>query len=221
MEADHRRHAEIENAIRDLNYDVGLNHLPSGRFAVNAAWLEVQVIAHNLARWTACIGLGEQIVTTKTLSGGSSPWPDGSPARHAASPCIFPSTGLGKPSAVAPWPGCEPFHSQPEGASVPEPPNGQPNVPANSRQSGPRVPLAASSPRYLALTDIRRRSQSLPAATEDRHRPPLLQSCPDHRLPLLLTAYSAVVTSSLRWIRVNGPMSLPFKYQTANNNCSA
>ena len=33
LEADHRRHAEIENAIRDLKYGVGLNHLPSGRFA--------------------------------------------------------------------------------------------------------------------------------------------------------------------------------------------
>ena len=32
LEADHRRHAEIENAIRDLKYGVGLNHLPSGRF---------------------------------------------------------------------------------------------------------------------------------------------------------------------------------------------
>ena len=39
LEADHRRHAEIENAIRDLKYGVGLNHLPSGRFAANAAWL--------------------------------------------------------------------------------------------------------------------------------------------------------------------------------------
>ena len=67
LEADHRRHAEIENAIRDLKYDVGLNHLPSGRFAANAAWLAVQVMAHNLARWTARIGLGEQVVTTKTL----------------------------------------------------------------------------------------------------------------------------------------------------------
>ena len=26
LEADHRRHAEIENAIRDLKYGVGLNH---------------------------------------------------------------------------------------------------------------------------------------------------------------------------------------------------
>ena len=39
LEADHRRHAEIENAIRDLKYGMGLNHLPSGRFAANAAWL--------------------------------------------------------------------------------------------------------------------------------------------------------------------------------------
>ena len=67
LEADHRRHAEIENAIRDLKYGVGLNHMPSGRFAANGAWLAVQVMAHTLARWTARIGLGEQIVTTKAL----------------------------------------------------------------------------------------------------------------------------------------------------------
>jgi hypothetical protein len=65
--ADHRRHAEIENAIRDLKYGMGLNHLPSGRFAANGAWLAVQVMAHNLARWTARLGLGAGIVTTKTL----------------------------------------------------------------------------------------------------------------------------------------------------------
>ena len=67
LEADHRRHAEIENTIRDLKYGVGLNHLPSGRFAANDAWLAVQVMAHNLARWAARIGLDEQLVTTKTL----------------------------------------------------------------------------------------------------------------------------------------------------------
>jgi hypothetical protein len=67
LEADHRRHAEIENAIRDLKYGVGLNHLPSGKFAANGAWLAVGVIAHNLARWTARLGLGAGIVTTKTL----------------------------------------------------------------------------------------------------------------------------------------------------------
>jgi hypothetical protein len=67
LEADHRRHAEVENGIRDLKYGVGLNHLPSGKFAANAAWLTLNVIAHNLARWISRIGLGEQLVTTKTL----------------------------------------------------------------------------------------------------------------------------------------------------------
>ena len=66
-EADHRRHAEIENAIRDLKYGVGLDHMPSARFAANGAWLAVQVMAHNLARWTARIGLGQRTVITKTL----------------------------------------------------------------------------------------------------------------------------------------------------------
>ena len=61
------RHAEVENAIRDLKYGVGLNHMPSGRFAANGAWLAVQVMAHNLARWTARIGLGERTVITNTL----------------------------------------------------------------------------------------------------------------------------------------------------------
>ena len=33
--AGRRRHAEVENAIRDLKYGVGLNHMQSGRFAAN------------------------------------------------------------------------------------------------------------------------------------------------------------------------------------------
>ena len=43
LEADHRRHAEIENVIRDLKYDVGLNHLPSGLFPAYAARLAPRV----------------------------------------------------------------------------------------------------------------------------------------------------------------------------------
>jgi hypothetical protein len=74
LEADHRRHAEVENAIRDLKEGVSLNHLPSGRFAANGAWLAIAMMAHNLARWTARIGLGSGIVTTRTLRGdGASP----------------------------------------------------------------------------------------------------------------------------------------------------
>jgi len=67
LEADHRRYAEVENAIRDLKEGVGLNHLPSGRFAANGAWLAVAAMAHDLARCAARIGLGEGIVTTKTI----------------------------------------------------------------------------------------------------------------------------------------------------------
>ena len=117
LEADHRRHAEIENAIRDLKYGVGLNHMPSGRFAANGAWLAVQVMAHNLARWTARIGLGEQIATTKTLRRRFFSLA-GRLTRSARrlTPCICHSAGLGKPSSVAPWHGCERFHSQPDGA---------------------------------------------------------------------------------------------------------
>ena len=67
LEADHRRHAEIENTIRDLKYGVGLNHLPSGRFGANAAWLALNVTAHNLARWNTRLGLGETVIATDTL----------------------------------------------------------------------------------------------------------------------------------------------------------
>ena len=45
LEADHRRHAVVEDPIRELKYGVGLNHLPSGRFAANAAWLALNVLA--------------------------------------------------------------------------------------------------------------------------------------------------------------------------------
>lgn len=67
LEQDHRRHAVVENAIRDLKEGVGLNHMPSGRFAANAAWLALNVIAHNLARWVSRIGLGDNLVTTSSL----------------------------------------------------------------------------------------------------------------------------------------------------------
>jgi hypothetical protein len=69
LEADHRRHAVVEDVIRDLKYGVGLNHLPSGRFSANAAWLALNVLAHNLARWVGTIGLGNEAapMTTKTL----------------------------------------------------------------------------------------------------------------------------------------------------------
>ncbi len=67
LEADHRRHAVVENTIRDLKEGVGLNHLPSGRFGANAAWLAFTALAHNLARWVARLGVGDQRLTTQRL----------------------------------------------------------------------------------------------------------------------------------------------------------
>ena len=72
-----------------------------------------------------------------------------------------------------------------------------------SRKLAP-VRSASTSPRHLALPNVPRRSQGLPAAAEDRHRPHLPESCPDHRLPLPLITHSAAATSYLRWIRAYG-----------------
>ena len=52
-DAYHRQHATVELAIRDLKNSTGLAHLPSGRFAANAAWLTCATLAHNLYRWLA------------------------------------------------------------------------------------------------------------------------------------------------------------------------
>ncbi|HZA82996.1 MAG TPA: IS1380 family transposase [Actinomycetes bacterium] len=69
LDADHRRHAVVELAIRDAKSGAGLNHHPSGRFFANAAWLVLVCLAHNLLRWTATLGLGtrNQLVVAKTL----------------------------------------------------------------------------------------------------------------------------------------------------------
>jgi len=49
IEADHRRHAVVEQRIAELK-SAGLAHLPSGKFMANAAWLALTVMAHNLGR---------------------------------------------------------------------------------------------------------------------------------------------------------------------------
>jgi hypothetical protein len=56
VDAFHRRHAEVELAIRDLKEGAGLEHVPSGQFFANGAWLCCAVLAHNLLRWTVTLG---------------------------------------------------------------------------------------------------------------------------------------------------------------------
>jgi hypothetical protein len=68
LDADHRRHAVCELAIRDLKDGAGLRHCPSGVFRANAAWLVLATLAHHLLRWVATIGLGSaDLVVAKTL----------------------------------------------------------------------------------------------------------------------------------------------------------
>jgi hypothetical protein len=65
LEADHRQHAVVENAIRDLKYRLALNHMPSGKFGANASWLALNVLARNLCRWLGRLG-GFAVTCLKT-----------------------------------------------------------------------------------------------------------------------------------------------------------
>lgn len=56
VDAFHRAHAVTELAIRDMKEGAGLEHMPSGHFFANAAWLLCAALAHNLLRWTAILG---------------------------------------------------------------------------------------------------------------------------------------------------------------------
>jgi len=56
VDAFHRQHATVELDIRDLKEGSGLEHVPSGNFSANGAWLCCAVLAHNLIRWSATIG---------------------------------------------------------------------------------------------------------------------------------------------------------------------
>ena len=56
IDAFHRDHATVELVIRDLKEGAGMDHVPSGNFSANSAWLQCAVLAHNLIRWTATIG---------------------------------------------------------------------------------------------------------------------------------------------------------------------
>src|SRR5215217_3102778 len=67
VEAEHRQHAVVELAIRDLK-DQALAHFPSDKFFANAAWTVIACLAHNLLRWTSVLGLpGHTIRAARTL----------------------------------------------------------------------------------------------------------------------------------------------------------
>jgi len=63
VDREHRQHAEVELAIRDLK-DQALAHFPSGQFNANSAWTVIACLAHNLLRWTSLIGLPDVTIPT-------------------------------------------------------------------------------------------------------------------------------------------------------------
>ena len=67
VEADrfHREHAVVELAIRDLKEGAGLEHIPSGHYHANSAWLACAVLAHNLGVWSTILA-GAAPVTNRT-----------------------------------------------------------------------------------------------------------------------------------------------------------
>ena len=82
--------------------------MPSGRFAANGAWLAVQVMAHpgplDGADRSGRADRDHQDPSATVLLPGRTAHPLGTPP-HPAS-----ALALG----VAPWHGCERFHSQPD-----------------------------------------------------------------------------------------------------------
>jgi Transposase DDE domain group 1 len=70
VDAFHRRHAEVELAIRDLKEGSGMEHVPSGQFFANGAWLCCAVLAHNLLRWSVTVGRRspiEELIVARTV----------------------------------------------------------------------------------------------------------------------------------------------------------
>jgi hypothetical protein len=69
-EADHRRHAVIEQVIADLKAGP-LAHLPSGKFTANGAWLALAAIAFNLTRAAGALASPVHAAPPRLRSGPS------------------------------------------------------------------------------------------------------------------------------------------------------
>ena len=70
VDAFHRAHATVELAIKDLKEGAGMDHVPSGNFNANAAWLVCATLAHDLIRWAALLGEltpKDQLVVARTI----------------------------------------------------------------------------------------------------------------------------------------------------------
>ena len=138
LEADHRRYAEIENAIRDLKYGVGLNHLPSGRFprqrrlaggAGDGPQLGPLDNSHRPGRATG----DHQDPPATLLLPRRMAHPLGAPPHFASAPQL----ALGKPVQSRPGTIARPATPSLTPAPAPEPSTGLLNRLADPRRAGP------------------------------------------------------------------------------------
>jgi Transposase DDE domain group 1 len=102
VDAFHRAHACVELAIRDLKEGAGLEHVPSGQFFANAAWLVCTALCHDLIRWTAMLGEltpADQFTVARTVR-----------TRFFSVPARLVSrSGVKTLRTPAQWPWAEPF----------------------------------------------------------------------------------------------------------------
>ena len=180
VEAEHRQHAVIELAIRDLK-DQALAHFPSGRFLANAAWTVIAAIAHNLLRWTTLIGLPDTIIpAARTLrrrlltvpgrithTGPPSDTTNARPlavgtglSRRAQAPARRPRADLTKRGRcrrrpmpdLQPWPALTPPSTQRDGLNRPHPTNNDLSTDPTPAQPPTRPPISRSLRRHHAAT---------------------------------------------------------------------
>ncbi len=64
IERRHRQRARVEDRIRD-DKDTGLGKLPFKQFAMNEAWLEVVMLAHDLIVWTQALVLDGELANAE------------------------------------------------------------------------------------------------------------------------------------------------------------
>ena len=162
----------------------------------------MQVLAHNLARWMARLGLGEQIVTTKTLRRRF--FSIAGRLTHSARrltlhlPKRWPwetqfSRALARLRAL-PFPACRRRWRRPS--------TRLPNRLADSRTVAPRAPLAACCPDHLAQHRHRGPPTSPLRGYRTLHPAISVGSSPHRLFPFLLIPCLTDMATSLRWIRV-------------------
>ena len=185
LEADHRRHTEIEDAIRDLKYGIGLNHLPSGCFAANAAWLAGHTMAHNLpvgrrgAAWPGRADSHHQDPPAAVRFPGRTAHPLGTPVDPASSrslalggevqPRLGPAASHSTPGLTAPL-----YHTDPP--ANPTPPQKTHVSPVRERL------LPCPYPAISLATATVGRHRCPPNRLQTARQPPVYpNSSPDHR----------------------------------------